>query len=223
MGGPPGRDRLLDAAERLFAEQGIEATSARAINAAADLSPAALHYHFGNKEKIVESVLRRRMDVLVSRRARILERAITRNEQMDAYFLAELIILPLAEFGFSTGVAGHYYVRFLAHMYTEKAPVVTEFLESNFADTVALFDSTIAAAAPHLSGPEVRQRRVLAGEFAVHGLASVAEAVADESAAPVDANDQIASLIAFVAGGLVAQNAPRTVSIVAPPLARAAD
>ncbi len=223
MGGPPGRDRLLNAAERLFAEQGIEATSARAINAAADLSPAALHYHFGNKEKIVESVLRRRMDVLVTRRARILERAIGQNEQMDAYFLAELIILPLAEFGFSAGVAGHYYVRFLAHMYTEKASAVTEFLEGNFADSVALFDSTIAAAAPHLSRSEVRQRRVLAGEFAVHGLANIAEAVAGGTVGPVDANDRIVSLISFVAGGLVAQNAPRTVSVIAPPLAQSLD
>ncbi len=216
MGGPLGRDRLLDAAERLFAEQGIEATSSRAINAAADLSPAALHYHFGNKDRIVEAVLRRRMDVLIDRRVKILERAIAHNEPMDEYFLAELIILPLAEFGLSAGTGKLCYVRFLSRMYTERSAAMVAFLETNFADSVAMFDARVAAAAPHLTGAEVHQRRILAGEFATHGLARIAELVEEGVVDPPDANRRILSLISFVAGGLVARNTQTEVTVVQP-------
>lgn len=50
----------MDAAERLFAEQGVEAVSVRAINAAAGLAPAAVHYHFGSKDALLDAVLIRR-------------------------------------------------------------------------------------------------------------------------------------------------------------------
>lgn len=52
------RERLLDAAEKLFAMNGFEATSVRDITAAADCSNiAAVNYYFGSKDKIYESCL----------------------------------------------------------------------------------------------------------------------------------------------------------------------
>jgi hypothetical protein len=47
--GPPSaetRERVLDAAERLFAERGIEAVSIRDITRAAGVNLAAINYHF---------------------------------------------------------------------------------------------------------------------------------------------------------------------------------
>ena len=58
--GEATRVALTDAAEQLFAEQGVEGVSIRAINAAAGLAPAAVHYHFGSKEALLETVLDRR-------------------------------------------------------------------------------------------------------------------------------------------------------------------
>ena len=54
------RDRILDAAELLFAEQGFGSTSLRAITAAAKVNLAAVNYHFGNKENLYLSVFRDR-------------------------------------------------------------------------------------------------------------------------------------------------------------------
>ena len=51
------RKRLIKIAERLFAEQGVDAVSIRAVNAAAKLGAASIHYHFGSKEKLVEAVV----------------------------------------------------------------------------------------------------------------------------------------------------------------------
>ncbi|MEU6657869.1 TetR/AcrR family transcriptional regulator [Streptomyces sp. NPDC046821] len=55
--GDATRQRLVKAAERLFAAQGVDAVSVRAINAAAGQGPAAVHYHFGSKENLVAEVL----------------------------------------------------------------------------------------------------------------------------------------------------------------------
>src|SRR4051794_20840506 len=41
------RDRLLDAAERLFAEHGYQATTMRGLTAEAAANIAAVNYHFG--------------------------------------------------------------------------------------------------------------------------------------------------------------------------------
>lgn len=51
-----GRARLREAALRLFAERGFEATSARAVAAAAGLSPALVMHHFGSKEGLRAAV-----------------------------------------------------------------------------------------------------------------------------------------------------------------------
>ena len=52
------RDRILKAAERLFAERGYEGTSIRAIVARARVNQAAINYHFEGKEGLYREVLR---------------------------------------------------------------------------------------------------------------------------------------------------------------------
>lgn len=53
------KTRILDAAERLFAERGFEGTSIRAVTAEAGANLAAVGYHFGAKEALFAAVLRR--------------------------------------------------------------------------------------------------------------------------------------------------------------------
>ena len=52
------RDRILKAAERLFAERGYDATSVRAIVAKARVNQAAINYHFAGKDGLYREVLR---------------------------------------------------------------------------------------------------------------------------------------------------------------------
>ncbi len=53
-----GRTRILDSAKRLFAEQGLEGASLRAIAAGAGYTPAALYFHFDSREAIYAELLR---------------------------------------------------------------------------------------------------------------------------------------------------------------------
>jgi AcrR family transcriptional regulator len=71
---PETKARILDAAETLFMEHGYEATSLRAITAAADVNLAAVNYHFGSKEELFQSVLTRRLDPMNQRRLELLTR-----------------------------------------------------------------------------------------------------------------------------------------------------
>ena len=51
------QERLLDAAEALFAERGFEAVSLRDITLEAGANVAAVNYHFGGKENLIGAVL----------------------------------------------------------------------------------------------------------------------------------------------------------------------
>jgi AcrR family transcriptional regulator len=67
------KDRVLDAAERLFARDGIEATSLRAITTEADVNLAAVNYHFQSKDALVRAVIARRVVPVNQRRLELLD------------------------------------------------------------------------------------------------------------------------------------------------------
>ena len=60
---PTTQDRLMDAAEQLFAEHGFDDVSIRDLAAAADVNVAAVNYHFQGKENLYHEVVRRRFAV----------------------------------------------------------------------------------------------------------------------------------------------------------------
>lgn len=64
MGQPDTKERILDAAEHLFAKDGYHATSLRGITTAAEVNLAAVNYHFGSKEALLEAVIVRRLTPL---------------------------------------------------------------------------------------------------------------------------------------------------------------
>ena len=60
----PTRQRILDAAEMLFAEHGFDGVSLRQITALADVELALANYHFGPKQALFVAVITRRADEL---------------------------------------------------------------------------------------------------------------------------------------------------------------
>jgi len=70
------RDRILDAAESLFAGGGLEAMSMRAVTRRAHVNLAAVNYHFGSKHQLVFAMVRRRFEPINARRMERLEAAV---------------------------------------------------------------------------------------------------------------------------------------------------
>src|SRR3546814_15017276 len=73
------KDRILGAAEELFAQHGFAGTSLRQVTSRADVNIAAVNYHFGSKENLVNEVFRRRMDEMSARRLKRLAEAVEQH------------------------------------------------------------------------------------------------------------------------------------------------
>jgi len=95
-------DRLLDAAEQLFSEQGFDATSIRDLAAATDCNIASVNYYFGGKENLYTEVWRRQLTVLRESRLVSIRKAISctdgppRLEELLASY-AHAFVEPLAD------------------------------------------------------------------------------------------------------------------------------
>src|ERR1700689_2214812 len=72
---PDTKTRILDAAEKLFGENGFDATSLRDITTEADVNLAAVNYHFQSKDSLIEAVIQRSAAPVNDRRIAMLEAA----------------------------------------------------------------------------------------------------------------------------------------------------
>lgn len=98
------RERLLDAAEKLFGEHGFETTSVRDITTEAGCNVAAVNYHFGGKDRLYLETFRRLLARLRDRRIESVTRALeTAGEgatlELFLEAFAESFLEPLREEG----------------------------------------------------------------------------------------------------------------------------
>lgn len=92
------RDRLLDAAERLFAEKGLHGTSAREIVAAAgQRNESAIQYYFGDREGLVHALVVRRVTTVEAVRNARLDALLAREPSPDIRALVVCILEPVVE------------------------------------------------------------------------------------------------------------------------------
>ena len=104
------RVALIETAERLFAEQGIETVSLRDVSRAADQrNHSAAQYHFGDRAGLVAAVYEHRMRHVNERRHALLATA----DRDDVRALAAAVVEPLATVVAETN---GWYGRFLARM-----------------------------------------------------------------------------------------------------------
>lgn len=109
------RERLIVAAEQLFGERGIHAVTLKEINAAAgQRNESALHYHFGSKKALIESILRQRADVLDARRSQLLDELARSGEKPDLRQIVKIAFQPIFEL--LTSKEGVRFARFIAQV-----------------------------------------------------------------------------------------------------------
>lgn len=112
------KDRILGAAEELFAQHGFAGTSLRQLTTQADVNIAAVNYHFGSKENLVNEVFRRRMDEMTTARLQQLEAAKRAHPGELTAVLAAFVepALAMAQDRQSGGA----FVRVIARAYAER-------------------------------------------------------------------------------------------------------
>jgi len=92
------KTKLLNSAEELFIANGIGAVSFREINrAAGQRNASALHYHFSNRERLLEALIDRRMPLVDARRIELMQICAAAPESEQLRRLAEAVVIPLAD------------------------------------------------------------------------------------------------------------------------------
>ena len=90
------KTRILDAAEKLFAEKGLDATSHRDLTRAAGVNLAAVNYHFGSKQAVLAAVFERRIGPINAERMARLEEA-ERGGDADLASILRAFLWPAFE------------------------------------------------------------------------------------------------------------------------------
>lgn len=89
--------RILDGAEQLFAREGFHNTSLRALTSQAEVNLAAVNYHFGSKEALLQAVIERRLLPLNAIRAEKIEMILTQAKQNSHLPSAENLLRAFIE------------------------------------------------------------------------------------------------------------------------------
>lgn len=104
------KERLLDAAERLVAERGIEVSSRDIAAAAGQRNNSAVQYHFGSRDALHEAVIRRRQVPLEARRRELLDALAASGRLDDTHSLVDVLVRPMTEL---LAAGASHYARFL--------------------------------------------------------------------------------------------------------------
>ena len=98
------KERILDAAERLFDGRGVAATSLRRVIAEAGVNLAAIHYHFGSKDQLLKAVVDRRVGPVNRHRLALLEEyERAADGPVPAGQIVDAFVRPLFEAWFRPG------------------------------------------------------------------------------------------------------------------------
>jgi AcrR family transcriptional regulator len=153
------RERILDAAERLFGAQGYEATSLRALTADADVNLAAVHYHFGSKEALLQAAAERRFEPINRERLRRLDvvEAAAGEGELPLEPVLEALFGPVLEAGQEPEDRAQLR-RLAARVHGEAPEVMGPLLVELFGEVVRRFFSAFCLALPDLPPREVALR-----------------------------------------------------------------
>ena len=213
MAKPPplqlSKQRLLDAAERGFAEHGFEGASLRALTRAAGLSVSAANYHFGSKDELLAAVVRRRVRPLNERRLAALDALEARAAAPALEALLDAYLRPVFERHAAARREGRATLprQFAARLYCDPPERVQALRAEIFGEVHARFHAAFARALPKASEPALRLLQQLAIAAMVHVLSGqLEEKVAAEYAAQAARGEApheplLRALIAHIAQG----------------------
>ena len=204
------RERILDAGERLFMVHGYEGTSMRQITSEAAVNLAAVNYHFGSKESLMQEVFRRRLDWLNKERISLLNRLEAESEGkplkpsqiVDGFFGT---LLRIAD---DDSRGGMTFLRLLGRTLTEPSEFIRTFLMDEYAEVVERYKQALFRALPDVPKAEIVWRfhfMLGATSYAIAGTDAL-RVITDWQIEAEDSTDRLDRLLprlmSFLLGGL---------------------
>ncbi len=200
---PSVRQRLIAAGERLFAEHGWNGVSIRTIAAEADVSLAALNYHFGLKENLLAEIFAARARPIAEERERRLTEleangGLTLENVIEAFMRPAFSVSGDGDFG------GRVFARLRARLGTEPEAFSRRILADAFDASSKRYVAALAHLLPELSATDLAWRfHFLLGTM-VYTMADSGriQALTDGGCDPSDVETALHQLVPFLAAGL---------------------
>lgn len=193
--------RLLDAAEGLYARDGIEATSLRSITSSADANLAAVHYHFGSKDTLTEAVFSRRLEPINEERLCLLERAESGDGQLTLEVILDAFVGPPLRCSHNHEYAQ--FIRLMGRMYSEPSAGLQRLLGRQFGPLVERFAAALQKVLPELPPVDLQWRLHFMVGSMVHVVSDPArmKSMTGGLCDPSDVDTTTRQLIAFLTAG----------------------
>ena len=197
------KQRILDSAERLFADNGFDSTSLRTIIADAKVNLAAIHYHFHSKEALIDAVILRRLEPINRQRLEMLDAceqaAGDGGPSLEA--VIEAFLAPPFRLA-SDYQGGTSFARLMGRILTSEKSLVPRF-KQHMSEVLRRFPQALQRAMPELPRQELFWRLQFAGGAMAFtllrgkDLEALTEGLCDTS----DTEPTIRRLVAFAAAG----------------------
>lgn len=200
------KDKILDAAERLFAEQGFASTSMRNITAQAGVNVAAVNYHFGSKVSLMKAVFERRFHPINEQRLEALDllEAEAGDGPLELEKVLEAFLAPAIRLWKEWGEEGERFVHFVGRAHSEANPEVQKIFQDLFSTVVQRFFPAFRRALPDIPHEEI----VLKAYFVIGAMAHTMAwhkklaFIHNDPMTTLDADILLDRLVSFSAAGM---------------------
>jgi len=155
---PSARERILEVAERLFAEHGMSGVGLRAISSEANVNLASIAYHFGSKEGLLEALFAQRAAPIAQERSRLLARCYETTANPSLEQILDAFLRPALVLGVQPQFGGPAFVKLRARLATEPEALSRKILSKAFDQSSKAFIEAIARALPGVPRADVEWR-----------------------------------------------------------------
>jgi AcrR family transcriptional regulator/transposase len=198
-------DRIVAVAEKMFAEYGYRGVSLRAVMRECGVNAAAIHYHFGSKEALLEEIFVRRAGALNSARLRLLDHCML-SETADDSERLELILHAFLSPAFSLpdGDEGvRRFTRLRSAIAHENAELSQQLVSRHFNETSGHFIAALRRVLPHLPDQALlwRFHFLLGAQYYTLSNPGRIESLSAGSCDASDLQSALDEMVAFVAAG----------------------
>jgi len=149
------KNKILDAADVLFADKGFNGTSLREITSQANVNLAAVNYHFGSKKELIKAVMSRYMDELSPQLESALSLICNADIKPTLHDVFSAFIDPLLNLNEFKKNGTSTFLQLLGRGYTDSQGFLRWFLTTQYPDVFTYFTKAVKIAYPELSTEEI--------------------------------------------------------------------
>lgn len=212
-------ERILDAAEILFAEKGFSETSLRLITSKAQVNLAAVNYHFGSKKSLIQAVFSRFLGPLcLSLDAELERRSVGDQPAWTVESLLELLVEQTLAVKPRSGNDLSIFMRLLGLAFSQSQGHLRRYLNEMYGKVFHRYMLLLHTAAPEIQPIELFWRvhfMIGAAAFSMSGIKALRAIVETEYQVHMTTEQVMRLMVPFLAAGMRADSAIGSVQMQA--------